>query len=241
MARRNVRARKAAQLAVMFAKKKAVQTAQAAIGPRRPPQPEIQNPIEKAVKNITRRDMETALAWFYKEIKGELGNDGRAKSRIRRIPDKAFNPSRDAFIGGLFFYIYDAKHKDTLPVWDQFPLVIPIEPYKDGFLGMNLHYLPPVGRAKLMDILQKYKRRSATPKAYMRVSYEILKLALNDKLFKPTIHRYLSNHIKSDIVRVDDEYWTRAAMLPVQKFVGDTAQNVWRNSSRTRTKKRTLK
>lgn len=241
MARRNVRGKKSAQIAAAFAKKKATQTEQAKIGP---PRPEIPNPIERAVKNVTRRDMESALAWFYKEIKGELGSDGRAKSRIRRIPDKAFNPSRDAFIGGLFFYIYDAKHKDTLPYWDQFPLVIPIKPYDNGFLGLNLHYLPPVGRAKLMDILQKYKRRAATPRAYMRVSYEILKAAVEDKLFQPCVHRYLSNHIMSDIVKVSDEFWVRAAMLPVQKFVGASAQEVWRDSARgtvRRRKKRGLR
>lgn len=238
MARRNIRTKKKTQLASAFAKKKEVQTAQAQIGPRKPEPPPIPNPIERKVRTATRKDMESAIAWFYAEIKGELGADGRSKSRTRRIPDKAFKPSRDAFIGGLFFYIYDAKHKDTLPYWDQFPLVIPIQPYNDGFLGLNLHYLPPVGRAKLMDLLQKYKRRAATPRAYMRVSYELLKATVNDKLFKPCIHRYLSNHIASDIVKVEDEFWIRAAMLPVQKFVGASAQEVWRDSARNVKRKR---
>lgn len=241
MARRTVKQKKAAQIASAFAKKKLAQTEQARIGPPKPPEPP--NPIERRVRQATRKDMESAIAWFYQEIKGELGSDGRAKSRIRRIPDKAFSPQRDAFIGGLFFYIYDAKHKDTLPYWDQFPLVIPIKPYNDGFLGLNLHYLPPIGRAKLMDLLQKYKRRSATPRAYMRVSYEILKATVDDKMFQPCVHRYLTSHIASDIVKVSDEFWVRAAMLPVQKFVGATAQEVWRDSQRAvrRKKKRTLR
>ncbi|ASD50577.1 DNA end protector [Acidovorax phage ACP17] len=195
------------------------------------PVPTTNNPIEKSVRSATRKDMDSAIAWFYKEIKGELGADGRAKSRIRRIPDKAFNPSRDAFIGGLFFYVYDAKHKDTLPYWDQFPLVIPVSLYSDGFLGLNLHYLPPIGRARLLDLLVKYKRRAATPKAYMKLSYELLKSAVDTKLFGPCVHRYLTAHIRSDIVKVADEYWERAAMLPVQKFTGATAQQVWRGKA----------
>ena len=231
------------KLKAQFAKKKAQQQEAAKIGPRTPegwtppPIPE-DKPIEKKVRRATRKDMESAIAWFYAEIKGELGSDNRAKSRIRRIPDKAFNASRDAFIGGLFFYIYDAKWKDELPYWDQFPLVIPIKPYNDGFLGLNLHYLPPLGRAKLLDILQKYKRRAATPKAYMRVSYEILKASVNDKLFAPCVHRYLTTHIKSDIVKVADEFWYRAAMLPVQKFVGASDRDVWSGRAGKQTRKR---
>lgn len=198
---------------------------------RKPTTPDPRNAIEKKVRAGTRKDMDSALAWFYKEIKGELGSDGRAKSRIRRIPDKAFNPTSDAFIGGLFFYVYDAKHKDTLPYWDQFPLVIPIGLYSDGFLGLNLHYLPPVGRAKLLDQLVKFKRRAATPRAYMKLSYEFLKTAASIDLFAPCIHRYLSAHIRSDIVKVSDEYWDRAAMLPVQNFTGASDREVWKQSA----------
>ena len=42
--------------------------------------------------------------------------------------------------GKMYFYFYDPKYKAVLPIYDRFPLVIPIEPYPDGFLGLNLHY-----------------------------------------------------------------------------------------------------
>lgn len=200
--------------------------------------PEPVNPVEKKVRSATRKDVNTALAWFYSEIKGELGPDGRAKSRTRRIPDSAFNPARDPFIGGMFFYIYDAKHKDTLPYWDKFPLVIPISMYDDGFLGLNLHYLPPMGRAKLMDVLLKQKRRALTPRAYMKLSYEFLKGTVDSKLFSPCIHRYLTGHIRSNLVKVKDEYWDRAAILPVQKFTGASDKEVWAKSMRRTTRKK---
>ena len=31
-----------------------------------------------------------------------------------------------AVIGKMYFFIYDPKHKDTLPMYDRFPLVFPI-------------------------------------------------------------------------------------------------------------------
>ena len=233
MAKRTVQQKKKAQIAAAFAKKRETQQSQAAVGPSRATiGPVANNEIEQRVRRANRKDMDSAIAWFYNEIKGELGADGRAKSRIRRIPDKAFSPSRDPFIGGVFFYIYDAKWKDELPYWDQFPLVIPIKPYDNGFHGLNLHYLPPLGRAKLLDMLAKYKRRSATPRAYMKISYELLKGVAESKLFQPCVHRYLTTHIKSDLVKVQDEFWYRAAMLPVQKFVGASEKEVWSNSKR---------
>ena len=198
--------------------------------------------IEQRVRRATERDMRSANAWFLTKIKGELGSDGRSKSRLRRIPNSAFNPAKDPFIGGMFFYVYDAKHKATLPYWDKFPLVIPISLYDDGFLGLNLHYLPPAGRAKLLDILLKYKRRSGTPKAYMKVSYEILKGVVQHDLFKPCIHRYLTNHIKSNLVKVEDEYWANAAVLPVQEFTGASDREVWlKSAGKTAARKRKKK
>ena len=47
------------------------------------------------------------------------------------------------------------KHKETLPFYDSFPLVIIIGKAKGGFLGMNLHYLPPTLRAKFLDALME--------------------------------------------------------------------------------------
>ena len=243
MATRKTRKTNAARMKAKFAQKAEEQKAAAGIGPKLPAgwtPPAENNAIEKKVRRATKNDSQTALQWFFNEIKGEIGQDGRAKSRIRRIPDKAFRPGRDPFIGQVFFFIYDAKWKDELPYWDQFPMVIPVSLYNDGFLGLNLHYLPPVGRAKLLDMLQKFKRFSATPRAYMKVSYNMLKYVVTHKMFAPCVHRYLTSHIKSNLVKVMDEYWDRAAMLPVQKFVGASAKDVWsgRAGPQTRRKKR---
>lgn len=122
-------------------------------------------------------------------------------------------------LGGLFFFLYDAKHKDTLPYWDRFPLVIPIEIYSDGFLGLNLHYLPIVGRQSLLNRLLRYKVISDRI-AYMKVSYKMLASAAKTELFKPCIHRYLSGHIKSKFVKVYSIDWVKVIKLPVQKFIG---------------------
>ena len=48
-------------------------------------------------------------------------------------------------------FFYDPKFKKTLPYYDTFPLVLPLETYNDGFLGINMHYLPIPLRVNLLD------------------------------------------------------------------------------------------
>lgn len=174
-----------------------------------------------------------ALEWFINLVKKDLGKDGRARSRARRIPDKAFSEKRNGpSIGQIYFYQYDPKLKESLPWYDTLPMVIPINYYDDGFLGLNLHYLPPIARAKLLDKLMEYVSRSGTSRAYMRLSYKLLKAIVDSKLYEPCIKRYLYTHVKSNFVRVEEEFWPRAAMLPVQQFQKVSARKVWASYGR---------
>ena len=62
-------------------------------------------------------------------------------------------------IGNMYFYFYDPKTKNSLPYYDRFPLVLPIEQYSDGFLGLNLHYIHPKQRILLLDKLSQYEHK----------------------------------------------------------------------------------
>ena len=73
----------------------------------------------------------------------------RMPTNRSNILNDAKRISPRAFVGRMYFYHYDPKYKDTLPVWDKFPLVIPMEMYDDGFLGLNIHYLDPYSRLAL--------------------------------------------------------------------------------------------
>jgi len=50
------------------------------------------------------------------------------------------------WLGKMYFFVYNPKHKITLPYYDMFPLVLPIERYSNGFLGINFHFLAPKDR-----------------------------------------------------------------------------------------------
>ena len=53
--------------------------------------------------------------------------------------------------GTLNMFVYSPKHRNTLPYYDTFPLVLPIGGAAGGFLGLNFHYLPIPMRIKLLD------------------------------------------------------------------------------------------
>ena len=59
-------------------------------------------------------------------------------------------------IGSMNMFFYDPKLKDKLPFFDRFPLVIISGPAPGGFYGMNLHYLPPILRARFLGALMEF-------------------------------------------------------------------------------------
>jgi len=128
--------------------------------------------------------------------------------------------SAKAFIGRMYFFAYDPKLKDVLPVWDKFPLVIPMEMYSDGFLGLNLHYLDPMSRLvlldKLMDFISNDKYNDTTR---FNLSYDLLAGSRRFKIIESCVKRYLSSHIRSSLIYVEPNNWETAVFLPVQKMV----------------------
>jgi hypothetical protein len=125
-----------------------------------------------------------------------------------------------AYIGKMYFFAYDAKHKDTLPIWDKFPLVFPMEYYDDGFLGMNLHYLDPYNRLLLLDRLMDFVNNDKyDDTTTLRLSYSLLAHSKRYKLFEPCIKRYLFEYMRSPMIYVEPDQWENAIFLPVAKFV----------------------
>ena len=159
--------------------------------------------------------------WFRDKI-AELGKP--TAMQLIRDGKKAARP----FYGNLNMFFYDPKFKNTLPYYDRFPLVLPIERYSDGFLGINLHYLPIPLRIRLLDELMDYSTdTNFDSKTKINTDYKKLK---NVKLIKPTLKRYLAGHVKSAFRRIDGDEFTVATLLPVQRFSKSSAAKVWNDS-----------
>lgn len=135
--------------------------------------------------------------------------------------------------GRMYAFFYNPKHRATLPYYDRFPLIFMVSKTEDGFYGINLHYLPPELRARLMDALYDLtnnKKFDETTK--LRMSYDILKQATKFRWFKPTFKRYLTNHVNGRFVYIDSVEWDMALFLPTERFVKANKSAVWRDSRR---------
>ena len=136
-----------------------------------------------------------------------------------------------SMIGKMYFYFYDPKTKDSMPYYDRFPLVIPIERYSDGFLGLNLHYIHPKNRMILLDKLSDTMSNDTyNENTKLKINYRYLAAA--SKVFEatPCIKRYLFTQIESRFLEISADEWDIAALLPVESFVGASTSKVYADS-----------
>jgi hypothetical protein len=188
------------------------------------------------------------MAYLIDRIKNSLAKEGlnnrstKAREWLRaKIP--TLKPTRQALlsdrerlkgkplIGRMYFYFYDPKTKDKLPYYDRFPLVLPIEQYSDGFLGLNLHYIHPKQRIILLDKLSDLANNSKYDKTTkLRLSYDVLASASRAFEATPCIKRYLYSHVESRFLEITADEWDIAALLPMESFVGASTSKVYADS-----------
>ena len=160
----------------------------------------------------------------------------RAKVKDLKPTSSALMKDRDrlkntSMIGKMYFYFYDPKTKESMPYYDQFPLVIPIEKYNDGFLGLNLHYIHPKHRMILLDKLSDtISNDTYDEKTKLKINYRYLAAASRIFEANPCIKRYLFTQIQSRFLEITADEWDIAAMLPVESFVGATTSKVYADS-----------
>jgi hypothetical protein len=101
-----------------------------------------------------------------------------------------------------------------------YPLVFPIEFYGDGFLGINLHYLPPLARAALLSNLKRLANNNKyDDSTKLNISYELLRAhAVQFKGFENCVKRYLFAHVRSSFHQVSSSDWDKAVLLPLQRW-----------------------
>ena len=173
-----------------------------------------------------------SIAWLNKNMR-MLRNPSNIRRDIAREKSRFTNPhvKNKFLIGGLYFFVYDPKGKDDLDYYDKFPLVLPLERYNDGFLGLNIHYLPLKYRLLFMKKLMNLALLNDNDEIKrIRITYEILQASKRFKEFRPCIKRYVLTNVKSKILAVEPEEWDIAIYLPVHQFKKAPAATVWKES-----------
>ena len=171
------------------------------------------------------QDKQLKSASWYRNA-ASLIADRATSSKLMRDGKLVGQPSA----GRMSMFFYDPKTKQKLPFYDTFPLVLPFELIRGGFIGLNFHYLPYGLRFKLLEQLQQF----ATNKKFdettrLQVTYNSVK---NIGLIKPAIKKYLWRQVQSNFLRVDVDEMAIAIYLPVAQFKKASLGKVFADSRR---------
>lgn len=174
--------------------------------------PNIEDRMRNASGEQKKRMKQTSVEWLQSKI-------NLIKMGYQVVPD-SHSSSISGFQGRMFFYEYDPKTKNTLPMWDKYPLVIILEQYSDGFLALNLHYASSGDRTKLLTSL--LRNRIYNPELNIlkvNIDHERFSTAMKTYPgFKQCIKRYLSRHIQGRALEIKPHEWGLAIVLPIEDF-----------------------
>lgn len=155
--------------------------------------------------------------------------------QLRMTPEKT-SRARDrwrnnSYIGKMYFFFYDPKHKNTLPYYDIFPLVIPFQRTTDGFIGINLHYVEPKIRLKILDKLMGFTTNDNMDETTrIKMSYNFIQSLSTYNFMAPCIKRYLYSSINSKFLYIEPTEWQFCSLLPFELFQKENKRTVHKES-----------
>ena len=185
---------------------------------------QLEETIRKASADRTSREKEKeASVWLRSKAKTHSKeNTLRRQQRKNNLLGDESRIANKLEVGQMFIYTYDAKYKATLPYYDTFPCILLVDIDTTGhFIGLNLHYLPPLLRAKLLDAimdLPTYK----TDKQRAKMKYQIVRSFAGSDLAKPCLKKYLYSHVEGNFIEIMRNEWHYVAALPLANFVSET-------------------
>ena len=167
-----------------------------------------------------------SINWFRQKAQRVSVNNRAALMREEPIQLKARNVP-----GSMFMFFYDPKNKSTLPYYDSFPLAIVVDSAPGGFYGLNLHYLPPLLRARFLDaLMDNTNNMTYDESTRFMLNYNMLKRSSRMKYFKPCYKHYLNEHVRSRFAYVPPSEWEIATFLPAADFQKSSKTKVYSDS-----------
>lgn len=179
----------------------------------------IKNKLEQKLKYADVKSIKSARDTYKVYGTALMRNNVTGNELMRQQPNRLINVIRKHHLGRMVMFFYDPKLANELPYYDQFPLVIPLEIYNDGFLGINFHYLPPLHRARLLDrLLAIYDDKHLDERKRLIISYNLMYQYARSAVFIPCVKRYLYSHLKSRLFLLEPSDWEIAILLPTERF-----------------------
>ena len=149
--------------------------------------------------------------------------------------------------GMMNLFWYKPLNAKRLKYYDLYPLVIPFKKHRNGFTGLNFHYLSVPMRMNLLERLSAFEDSGTLYSLDVNDIDQLLAFEWMEvkgmKGIKPIVRRYLANYVYSNFLKVGLEDMVVASLLPVERFyTGDlwndrmdrvNPRRVWDASRRT--------
>lgn len=144
-------------------------------------------------------------------------------------------------IGKLIMFFYDPKLKDTLPYYDRCPMILPFTVDSKGFTAINFHYLHPMLRVQLLDMIMESSeyqflknpeeaKYNKFARRQLNITYAKIQQLVATELYKPCVKRYLWGHVRSRFYLIDPDDWATLLPMPLERFEKKSANKVWQDS-----------
>jgi hypothetical protein len=117
----------------------------------------------------------------------------------------------------LFRYRPDSKTK----FYDRFPIIIVLEVTGSQIIGLNLHYVPPVDRIKLIMLMNSllYNQKETNLQKTRLKIFSLLSKKIFAKYIGAAVNRYTIKNIAGKPKLTTPEEWSYLAFLPVFKGI----------------------
>jgi hypothetical protein len=179
---------------------------------------------------VTKENMRQYVQWFQSQIKLLHRASYQGEALLKSTAHLVANPTP----GKMYLYQYDAKTKDQLPYWDKLPVIFFLE-RKDAshFYGINLHYLPPPMRLKLLtnlyDLANNEKFDATTR---LKMTYDVLMRVSKAKNLGAefAFKQYLYPQMKSRFLEINASSWPMVSLLPIEQFQKASKTKVWHDA-----------
>lgn len=211
------------------------------MAPKQPPKNPPNKPqkpltlLQQLEKRISQKQVDRfskeAEKWITSQVssfRGASVGDRIIKDETKNRRNIRGNPKQPINLGQLVFFIYDAKHKDTLKWWDAAPLTLITSIEKDRMNGINFHIVVPKMRAYIFDILMQIttnKKFDDTTK--IRLTYGLIKKMSQLKMLRVCYREYLFSHIRSKLVIIQPKDWNLVIYLNIYRFQKASASTIW--------------
>lgn len=166
-----------------------------------------------------------SLRWYYQYIQKNIQRmnalEGLTSGRWAEMPTP----------GNFYVYTYDPKFKATLPYYDTVPLILCTAVTKTGFYGLNLHYMPPKVRLKIMDEIIATTKTHGNENLKIKMSWQkAVQIGFavgKDRYLSHSIKQYLTKQVRSNLIKVKDDNLEAMIFLPIARFKKASQEKVW--------------